>query len=78
MTITEKLSKIKDKIEKAKIDEAKEEGQISNLFSQLEEKAKCQTTEEAKKILDELNDELDEKEEELETGIKELEEAYEW
>lgn len=77
MTNEEKLLKMKQQTEEEKSEISRLEGSQSQLYETLS-KYGCKTKKAAEKKLKELNDALEEKENLLESGIKKLEDEYEW
>ena len=77
MTNEEKLLKMKKQTDEEKSEINRLEGSQSQLYETLA-KYGCKTKEGAEKKLKKLNKDLEEKENLLETGIKELENNYDW
>lgn len=76
--ITDKLLKMKEKIENSKTEKAKMEGQLEVLKKRLNEEFDCPTIKQAETKLKALSKEITELEGKIETGVSELEENYEW
>jgi septal ring factor EnvC (AmiA/AmiB activator) len=77
MSETEKLMRIKKKIDSAKSEQSEIRGQTTSIESQIKSKFKIETPEIENK-LDEMAKELDEKELQLQSGMEKLNEAYNW
>jgi len=75
---TERLLKIKEQIEDAKIKQSEITGQIKSIQEQMKQKFEVDNLEEAEKKLKEIGKELDKQEAEFATGMEELEKAYSW
>ncbi len=78
MDLTEKLLKMKEKVEKAKISKAQAKGRLEQLMSGLAEKHGCKTLKSAETKLKKLDATIAKAKKELEEGIEELEEAYDF
>jgi len=78
MNTTEKLLKMKDKIESAKNNISRLEGSRDQLYKVLRADHGCKTLKEAEKKLSDMSKDLDIKEAALEEGVKFLEEQYDW
>ncbi len=76
--LANKLMKMKEQIEEAKVEKNREEGKLEELLKQLKKEFKCKNLNEAKKILVGMEREIDKEEDALEKGINKLEESYEW
>lgn len=74
----QELLEIKKKIEEARTNEAKLEGQYSQLLKQLQDDFNCNTIEEAEEFLSEINGKIKEKEQSLEKGIQDLKNKLGW
>ena len=70
------LIKLKERIEKEKIKKAQLEGELRSLMNSLKSNWGCDSTEEAKELLQDMKKKYSKMEEELEEGLKELEEKY--
>lgn len=75
---TEKLLRMKEKIEESDLDIAKLQGKLEDREKQLKKKSGKNNTLKARVILKKLKDKLESKKSELEKGIIELGENYEW
>lgn len=73
---TEKLIKIKGKIEEAKVGQAKIDGQISGVEQQMQSKFGVKDIKKAEKKLAAMGTELDSKEKEFDDGMAELERNF--
>jgi len=71
--LTDRLTKIKEKIERAKEAQAKLQGAIEQEIKQLSEEFGLNNIKDAEKALDKMEEELDTMENSLEKGIKKLE-----
>ena len=78
MNESEKLLKMKEKIDKAKADVFRLEGSRDQLYKTLKKDYECKTIEDAQKKLDTIEKQLDQKEAALEKGIASLEHDYDW
>jgi hypothetical protein len=72
------LIKIKKAIDEAKTNEAKKEGQFSQLLKQLQEDFNCKTIAEGEEYLSEINKKIEEKEKFLKVGVQKLKEELGW
>ena len=77
MNSVEQLNAMKNKIEKAKQDDAKLQGQSEELMKTLEGFG-CSSIEEAEKLLEETQADLEAKQREFDEGVKELTERCNW
>lgn len=75
---SEKLLKMKEKIDKAKADVSRLEGSRDQLFKTLEKDFECKSLKEAEKKVKKIGKELDQKEIALTEGIATLENEYDW
>ena len=78
MNESEKLLKMKEKIDKAKADVSRLEGSRDQLYKTLKKDFECKTLENAEKKVKKIGRELDKKETALAEGIVGLENDYEW
>lgn len=78
MNQTDRLLKIKSKIEDAKTKSAEIKGQISGIEQQMSSGFKVKGLKEAEKKLSSMETELDKKENEFNTGMGDIEESYDW
>jgi len=78
MTNSEKLLKMKTKIDEAKNELSKLEGKQEQLIDSLNKDFDCKTIEDAEQKLRKTEIELDKKEKELNNGLLELEKKYNW
>ena len=77
MEIIQKLNTMKKKIEEAKQNKARKEGQYEELLKSLQ-KHGCNSVEEAQQLVKETLIEKQNKEQQLIDGIKELEKNFDW
>lgn len=78
MNESEKLLKMKEKIDKAKADVSRLEGSKDQLYKTLKKDFKCKTLKDAEKKVKKIGEELDKKEVALTEGITGLENKYNW
>jgi len=77
-SISEKLLKLKEEIEQAKLDKAQVEGALKQNMQRLKDEFQVRSVEAANKKLDELNKQKLELEDSIESAMKSLEEKYQW
>jgi len=73
---TKDLMRLKEEIEKKKIEKAELQGKLNSLMETLKNDWNCKSIEEAEKLLREMKDNLSKMEKDLQDGLKELEEKY--
>ena len=78
MNDTDKLLKMKEKIETAKRKVAECDGQLKSLHKRLKNDFDCNDLKSADKKLTSMDKDLSAKEKQLADGIARLEEKYEW
>lgn len=78
MNTTDRLIKMKDKIEAAKSNISRMEGSRDQLFKTLQTEYGCKTLKEAESKLAKMTKDLDQKEAALAKGVENLEEKYDW
>lgn len=74
---SEKLLRMKKKIEDSKAEKSRLEGKKEQLENQLKTQFECETVDEAKKYLSVLEDQLEELQEQISGKEKEIEKKYE-
>ncbi len=74
----EKLLKMREQIDKAKIDINRLKGKREQLYETLKKDFNCETIEQAEQKLNKMNKELNDKELILKKNIGKLEERYDW
>ena len=72
------LLQMKEKVEEAKTEKAKLEGQIESIHSRLKNEYSLNSVEDAEKKVEALTSEVNEKENQLQQGISQLEDEYNW
>lgn len=70
------LIKLKQKVEDAKRSTSELKGQKNALMKQLKDDWKCETVEEAEKLITKMDKEITALNKQIETGLKELKEKY--
>jgi hypothetical protein len=78
MSITEKLLSMKEQINTAKTNKAKEEGKLEELDKRLVDEFEVTGIDEAKKLLAKMEKEMETKQTQLDKGLQKLEDDYEW
>ena len=78
MDITNRLIKMKDKIETAKSNISRMEGSRDQLFKTLQTEYGCKTLKEAESKLAKMTKDLDQKEAALTKGLEDLEKKHDW
>lgn len=78
MNDTDKLLRMKEKIETAKRKVAECDGQLKSLHKRLKDDFGCEDLKSADKELAAMDKDLSAKEKQLQQGITRLEEKYEW
>ena len=74
----QELIDLKDEIERAKEDKAKDEGRLSSLMERLSEEYGLNSLDEAEKKIAEIEKEVSVLDKEYDTGLKDLREKYQW
>ena len=74
MSLTERLTKLKNKVEEAEREEAKAQGKLQSLEEQLKKIHKCRSLAEAEKRLSKMKKELEEMKDQLGKEVEEIEE----
>ena len=70
------LLKLKQQIDNAKSERAKQEGVLENQMEQLKTTFKCKSVKEAKRLLNEMETELEDISQRIKQGLAEIEENY--
>lgn len=78
MNESEKLLRMKEKIDKAKADVSRLEGSRDQLYKTLRKDFECKTLKDAEKKVKKIGKELDQKETALAEGVAGLENDYDW
>jgi len=77
-SISEKLLKLKEEIEQAKLDKAGVESILKQNMQRLKDEFQVRSVDAANKKLEELNKQKLELEDSIESAMKSLEEKYQW
>lgn len=77
-TDTRKLMDMKDKIEKARRESDQAQGAIDQLGERLKTEFKVKSTQEADKLLTQIDKDLEALEQDIDVKTKELEAKYDW
>ena len=74
----QELIDLKNEIDRAKEDKAKDEGRMSSLMERLKEEYGLNSLDEAEKKIAEIEKEVSTLDREYDTGLKKLREKYQW
>jgi hypothetical protein len=77
-SVAERLLKLKDEIDRAKLDKASEEGALKQNLQRIKDEFQCRSIEAAKLKLEKLKDEKAEISIQIENALTKLESSYQW
>lgn len=77
-SVTERLFKLKNELEQAKLDKATIEGALNQNTQRLKDEFSCRSVEQGKAKLKKLSEQKEDLEKKIEKAVKKLEEAYSW